>query len=347
MSYVVVTMPKRLKTQSDIASIFKDFQYYNEIDTIYFDFSNCEYGEPFAMLYVAAFVRGLKRRFPEKKFVLKSNNETNYSNNFSGYAAHIGYFQSMGFDFGNPVGAARLSRRCFPIQILDIEEEKNKVCGEPIGSAIGRRSAELAELLTQTNTGDAFDLLQFSIREIARNAFEHSRGTCVMIFGQYWPKRGDAEIVIFDDGVGIFETLMDLEYVNVKDNRAALRVALMPGISGVSRGDRMKQDNDWRNSGFGLYIVSRYCGYFGRFEILSNNDYLKLEKNSQIDGKIPYLGTAISIHLKVGGVQNLQALHKRIVIEGEIMQSEIISLFGVDASAASKFLQKDFYFKPK
>ena len=180
---------------------------------------------------------------------------------FTSYAAHIGYFQAMGFSVGNAVGRARLTRRCFPIEVWDLERLRQESGAQPVGALAREKSAQLAAILAQSSTSDAFNLLQFSIQEITRNALEHSRGRSLLMLGQYWPKSGDAEIVIFDDGVGLFETLMDIELVDIKDNRAALRVALLPGVSGVPLRVRATQEEPFRNSGFGLYMVSRYCGF--------------------------------------------------------------------------------------
>jgi len=207
---------------------------------------------------------------------------------------------------------------------------------------VDERSEQLASVLTRKHTGQVFETLQYAIREIFRNALEHSNGSNAVFLGQFWPKKNEAEIVVADDGVGVAENIYDNEFVDVANNLGAIKVALMPGISGVSRADRVNQDTIWRNSGFGLYVVSRLAARFGRFCIVSNGDYLELTRGKQTHRKYPLSGTAVGIRIVIDEASRSSDFIRRTIEEGERTRSEIVGQHPINASQASKMLLSDF-----
>lgn len=80
---------------------------------------------------------------------------------------------------------------------------------------------------------------------------------------------------------------------------------------------------EWKNSGYGLYIVSRICAKTGgNFTIASGDTSVKVENDSV--GNVKYTsyptsinGTAIRIRLKVSGLAGIDDIIKVIHEEGK------------------------------
>ena len=265
--------------------------------------------------------------------------------NFSGYAGHVGFFDFIGSPFGKDLGEARGNSRYFPIEVWNIPDFKETAGEYPLGELVDRRSSDLAGILLQETSGDVFDVLQYAIREISRNAVEHSKGENAAILAQYWPTTGIAEVAVIDDGVGIAENLYDNEFIDISNSTAALKAALLPGITGVSRAERVEQHERWHNSGFGLYIVSRLAAKYGQFRVISSGDYLELHRNSQFHHSYPMQGTAVGIRLDVKQLDRAKQFIARTISDGEAMQSEILKDFPIAASAASKLFSSQFRVK--
>lgn len=88
--------------------------------------------------------------------------------------------------------------------------------------------------LAQRVEGDLHDTLAFCIREILRNAVEHSHTEKVRFAAQYWPTLDRVEFAVLDHSRGIRAALGPNPHVNPKNDREALNLALMPGVSGTS-----------------------------------------------------------------------------------------------------------------
>lgn len=289
------------------------------------------------MLVLAKQFRGLVRRFPHVKFTMLSR-----PCNFRGYAEYMGFFKYLGFERGNGPNAAKGSKSYIPIRIFDLEKIRQLAGDEPIGLLIDREASALAEVLSQSSEGPLFDTFQYALRETMRNAAEHSKGSELAVFGQYWPTKKKAEIVILDNGIGIAETLYDNEYIDCQNERDALRFALLPGISGVSREERAIQHERWGNSGFGLFVTSRICSENGLFRILSGNNGLTLKGGVQIEHSWSARGTYIQLILNIDDRTRMPARVKELVESAENRRLEIFQDYPIQASAASKMLASDF-----
>lgn len=175
-----------------------------------------------------------------------------------------------------------------------------------------------------------------------RNAVEHGAGKNLVVFGQRWDANGVAEIVIYDDGIGIAETLYDNEYIDCNNGREALKFAILPGISGVSRNERFSQDEKWGNSGFGLYVTSRFCAEYGSFRMISGNDALTFSRGIQSEHKWTVPGTFVQMRFSVQASSNQINRINQIIEDGK---SEFLSILGdhpIQPSAASKLLASHF-----
>lgn len=263
-------------------------------------------------------------------------------NPFRGYASHVGLFKHIGFELGNKPSAATGSRTYTPIRTFLIPQIKEAAQDVPVGKYLTRFSSELSEVLCQEKSGDIFDLFEYCFREVMRNAVEHGDGQKLIVFGQRWDQSGIAEIAIYDDGVGIAETLYDNEFIDCKNGRDALKFAILPGISGVSRDERIAQDEKWGNSGFGLYVTSRFCAEYGSFRMISGSDALTFSRGVQSEHKWNLPGTFVQMRFSVQSTKTQVARINEIIEEGKEEFSSILGDYPIKPSAASKLLASHF-----
>ena len=301
------------------------------------DVSRCSYGEPLGMMLFALKCRQLIERHSGVTFKLKYSNSA-----FIRYASHVGLFRFIGFEFGNHPNFAGGSANYTPIRTFDIPEIKSKAAGAPIGKYLTRHSSELASVLCQEETGRVFDLFEYCFREVMRNAVEHGQGNQLSVFGQHWPQKGEAEIVIYDDGVGIAETLYDNEYIDCSNGLEALKFAMLPGISGVGMAERISQDEHWGNSGFGLYVTSRFCAEFGSFRLISGSDGLTFSRGNQTEHKWTLPGTLVQLRFSVSSSGTQVERIETIIEEGTSEFIQIVGDYPIQPSAASKLLASHF-----
>lgn len=329
--------PRRLVLATHIFELGWDKLSLPEGSECVIDMSTCTYGEPQGIILFAVTCRNLIKRHPSVTFKLRTA-----SSSFTGYASHVGLFKYIGFDLGNAPNTATGSRTYTPIRTFSIPEIK-EIAGEvPVGKYLTKFSTELSEVLCQASAGDVFDLFEYCFREVMRNAVEHGAGKNLVVFGQRWDANGVAEIVIYDDGIGIAETLYDNEYIDCNNGREALKFAILPGISGVSRDERFCQDEKWGNSGFGLYVTSRFCAEYGSFRMISGNDALTFSRGIQSEHKWALPGTFVQMRFSVEASSNQIKRINEIIEEGK---SEFLSILGgypIQPSAASKLLASHF-----
>ncbi len=340
MNLVSVRLPKNLVTLRSVEMMWQERSDLSQVTDVELNPTWCEFAEPLPLIYLVTRIRDLRRRFPHVKWQLRV--PTRATRGFIGYGSYIGLFRLLGFDFGQDIGHASESAGLIPIEDWAINELRGDDGGKPIGERIDDKAARITEVLLQRRAGEVFDIVQFAMREIARNAVEHSKGNSMLMLGQYWPKRECAEIVIADDGVGIAENLYENEYVDISNNLAALKFSLLPGVTGVPLSTRATQDGRWHNSGFGLYMVSRIGAKFGDFHLLSNDDYIRLRPGQQYHNTYRFKGTLVCIRLYLGSLRNTQSFLERTIAEGESMKSEILRAHPIRASAASKMLRSQF-----
>lgn len=337
MNHFIIKPPTRLVLAAHIFGLGWEKLVIPDGSECVIDMSGCTYGEPQGMILFALVCRIIISRHPRVAFKLKTSN-----NHFKGYASHVGLFKFMGFELGNDPNTATGSRTYTPIRIFDIAKIKESAGEVPVGKHLTKYSVELAKVLCQRGSGDVFDLFEYCFREVMRNSVEHGSGKNLVVFGQRWDAKDTAEIVIYDDGVGVAETLYDNEYIDCRDGRDALKFAILPGISGVSRDQRFSQDETWGNSGFGLYVTSRFCAEFGSFRIISGHDALTFSRGLQSEHKWSLPGTFVQLRFSIKSSGNQVARIGQLIDEGNSEFRRMLGDFPIHASAASKLLASHF-----
>lgn len=337
MSVKELVLPQRLTSLSVVDSLKLDAFDLKGIEHCNIRMTGCNYAEPAALMLFAAKIRR----------IIKSNKEVNFElwtreNNFTGWADHIGFFRFLGFKRGNAPGTALGSSNYTPVTIYEIADLQKEAGETPIGHFVSNTVRSLARNLSQQSSGPVFDLVEYSLREIVRNAAEHSRGTKIALLGQCWQAKKMAEIVVMDNGVGIAENLYENELLDCRTNREALKFALMPGITGVPLDERMKQDDHWGNSGFGMYVTSRFCAENGLFRVVSGDSALSLGGDVQVEDSWKFAGTFVQMKLSFRNARQKVGRIKEITEEGKGAFGELIKDHPINASTASTMLASQF-----
>lgn len=300
-------------------------------------FSECSYGEPAAMLMLAAKIKRLIKANPKVVFQLWTKR-----NDFTGWATHIGYFKYLGFNLGDNLDRAHGSRNYTPLTVYQIADLQHQAGDTPVGKFVSNTIRGLARNLSQEDSGAVFDLVEYSIREIVRNAAEHSQGSTISVLGQCWPALKAAEIVVMDNGVGIAENLYENELIECNTNREALKFSLLPGITGVPLDDRLKQDDHWGNSGFGMFVTSRFCAENGLFRIVSGDAGLSLGGEVQTEHPWRFPGTFVQMRLSFKNAKDRVDRIEEIITDGKCAHGELMKDHPIKASTASTLLASQF-----
>lgn len=310
-----------------------------EDDELYsFNFINLGRVEPFTMAYVAEELKRFTRTKPHSKF--QATHIERHT-----YAAHMGFFRAFGVKYGNEPGQANGSSTYIPLSILSLSELESEADERftHVNNVVESKSEEIAQMLTQMTGGDLVDILTFSIREIMRNVVEHSQSESIRYCAQFWPTKSLVEVAILDSGTGVKHALASNPYLNISSERDAIQYALLPGVSGkMYKGVRRRPNDEWQNSGFGLYMTSRICRNGGNFFIASNNSGLLLNASGKHDHTISFKGTALRLRIDTRKITSCSDLLSRFRNEGDAAAKRFAGDDAIEPSVASTMLARDF-----
>jgi anti-sigma regulatory factor (Ser/Thr protein kinase) len=253
------------------------------------------FAEPFAMLYLVNVARSLKRQ--GLSFSVSGNGVPR------SYAAYMGFFDEFGLPYERRSDGTYENDRY--IAIRDVTRSSlvslaNEQGASHVGETIEREAATFAKLLAQGDDNNLVFALTYCLREIMRNAYEHSGAESLQVCAQYRPSSGRVDLALSDGGCGLLATLRRRRHISVASDEDAIKVALMPGITG-SITLRGMEDDPWRNSGYGLFMTQRICREGGAFEMASNNAFIRLSGKYKIEKAAIATGTVVgmTIHLDV------------------------------------------------
>lgn len=307
-------------------------------DEYEFNFVNLELIEPFTMAYVANELKRFRDTKPKSKFSALNHKDKSY-------AAYMGFFRAFGLKYGNEPGEASGSSTYLPLTILNVEDLQKEAADSynHVGNVIEEKSAQIAKILTRQEEGDLVDTLTFSIREILRNVIEHSNSDVIEYCAQYWPTKYLVEFAVLDTGSGIMHGLSTNPYLNIHDERDALHLAMLPGVSGkMYKGVKKRRYDEWQNSGFGLYMTSRICRNGGSFFIASNDKSILLDSTSKQDLECKYKGTALRLRIDTSKISTYSEMLAQYRKEGYDTAKKFSGKDAVEPSIASIMLARDF-----
>lgn len=307
----------------DALSFCESFDTYNwEIENE-FDFSNVSTCNPFPMLIVAQKIRKAREKHPESKCIGKSITNT--------YAQNMRFYRFIGMDIGKNMSGIQGNNNYQAIselKLLDLIKQSRRE-GIALGELITDTSQRLAKVLSR---GDMRmnATMTFCLREIIRNIPEHSCSYNGWYCAQYWPKRDLVELAIMDDGIGILKSITsNYKYAcEAHNNEEAIVKVLLPGVSRTfdeSGNEEIFFDtgNRWKNSGYGLFVVSRICAKTGGSFVLASGDKAvsvyqdKDRKIQQNFYNTNISGTAISIRLRPSSICKINSIMDEIDREGQ------------------------------
>lgn len=322
------------------------FDFCNEIeqhcgaDKVVIDFSSMGRIEPFTMVYVAKYIREFNRRNKDTVVSCMGHKSKDY-------AANMAFFRAFGLKHGREPNCVDGNDKFVPYTILRVQtivDEATKEW-EAEQEVIERRAAHLAEILAQQNSGHLVDALTFSIREIMRNVYEHSKSKSIEYCAQYWPYYSKVEIAIIDNGIGLKASLKNNPHIQIESHSDAIQQALMPAISSKNyKGVIIDTNDPWHNSGFGLYMINRICRLGGSFLICSGDHGIKLDEVGKEHIDLPHIcrGTAVRMVLNTSKLTELSSMLAKFRNEGYEIARQINGVGMYEASAASQMLSRDF-----
>jgi hypothetical protein len=338
MTHVTVRIPSTLDLSSALR-LSTDLTQIKNASSIRADFKGVGLVEPFAMLMVSSELQRTAVRNHVSKFEC-ANHES------MSYASRMGFFEALGSLSTHRPGKKDGGSRHLPVNIFNCDSLREEASSgyTEVGSIVEGRSKHLAKLLCGADSGDLFETLSYSLREIMRNVVEHSESKQLGICAQYWPTKNKVEVAVLDRGVGLRKTLLKNPHLDVNNDRSALNYALMPAVSGRAYKGARKQHGPWANSGFGLYMTSRICRNGGNFFIASGDHGMLLTNAKKGKSYLPcsYEGTAVRLVIRTDQITSLSDSLRRYRDEGFILQKKYRELVNINPSAASLMLSEDF-----
>jgi|GEM_PF-819686 len=191
---VEITIPKRVEDdESSLLHLLSLLPWNPQglTSPVIADFARVEFLTPGAIAALSAWVRKLTKAGVEIEL---KNAETSTAYN---YLQRIDFFSSCGLALPENFTRHPTKNRFFPLtHICNMEDVKN------VSSALARCIApEAADSDDPDQTG-IFDLLEYSISELATNVVQHSRSSGV-VCSQYYPASDKVVLGIADPGIGI------------------------------------------------------------------------------------------------------------------------------------------------
>lgn len=312
-----------------------------------FDFRQVTWVEPFGLLRTACAIR----QFMESSVHGRSFRcliDPSTDSKAIDYSAFMGFFKACNFDYGNPPGR-KPGFSYVPIAFEKISELA--MMQEDFGSQMKRIARELTVKLIMPYSKNLFRPVEFSFLEIIRNVVEHSESTELGYCAQYWPKNDKVEIAIVDTGIGLRRSLEQNPHLGINSDGDALKYAILPGVSGkIYDGIPTDPDDEWQNSGFGLYMNYRLCNEAGDFFICSGQEGLYRTVNSTDTHYMntDFPGTILRLRLKPSNLsdRNLVELFNRYRVEGEEFARKSRNGANITASMISGYIREDFQNDP-
>ena len=290
----------------------------SENEIFEFDFSNVKNCDPFPMLMVSNAIRHKREKYQNHQFIA-----INFKND---YARYMKFYNACGIDSGDSVECYRGNSKYICITKLNVadlflESQENF---DYIQETLEKEAKDIALVLSHNNI-EFQKWMIFVIRELLRNIPEHSKSKTIWYCAQYWPSYDLVELAILDEGIGISNSLNDsYEFRSMYNNDyEALQLALEPGVSGTFSSSRKSiGSGDWKNSGFGLYMVSQMCAELGAsFIIASGNSAIRMKKENGSIMSTRYdtfiSGTAVQIRIRPSMNCNYDQIRSEIVKRGE------------------------------
>lgn len=304
-----------------------------DADEVQIDFEGVSFTSPAWLAVVGGALRELRRSSPAaRRKVLNHKNLR--------YAAHVGFFQYFGVNYGLAPAVAAGSETYVPLieRFTAAVREEAALRMTPVGEVIHDEAERLAGVLTRHTPGDLQDTLAYSIREIVRNVVEHSGADSYTLAAQWWPGTGQVEVVVTDQGCGVAASLQENPHLTIQTDEEALRQAVLPGIS-AKAWRRSKSYDDWANSGYGLFMTQRLCALGGSFGLMSGSRALHFEGAQTRVLETDWPGVVVVLRLDTNRLAVLSERLADFRREGAELERQLKSAARTGPSRASQTLK--------
>lgn len=335
-----ISLPSRLDLHSSI-HFAERLQKLKPAEQFTFDFSPLRWVNPFGMLHTACTIRRFTSEYSRQiKFRAHARGSTD--RDAVKYAAFMGFFKACKFNFGNMPGG-QAGDTYVPVTFTKV---KTLVAGG-IGFSSGVESIahDLSQQLIQDQAQLLLEPVKYSFRETIRNVIEHSEADEIGYCAQYWPRKNRVEIAIVDTGIGLRRSSSLNPHLDINSDADALKYSLMPGVSGkVYKGIRNDPNNEWQNSGYGLYMNYRLCNEGGDFFICSGDKGLFREVNADDNRYIDtdFQGTILRLRLDTGTLHNYEQLLAKFRHEGSMLARQSDHGANISPNKISSYLRQNF-----
>ncbi|MGO8468006.1 hypothetical protein AB9F45_25960 [Rhizobium leguminosarum] len=336
----MATARLQLPQKFDLATIFdfaQELDYYVYHDALKLIFPSTAFFAPFSMLFLASKFKSMRERNPDLQ--LDCNGHKEHS-----YAAHMGFFQHLGFDHGREVGEAWGGENYLPITELRRDSLYETPSDEnfELADLIQRHADKLAIMIARDRekNRDMYDVLSYSIREVMRNVFEHSQSNRLYYCAQYWPKSHKVEFAVADFGVGIRRGLGENPNFRFATDKEAIEYSLLPSVSGKTHLPRRSEV--WFNSGYGLYMTSRLARNGGNFVLASGSTGIHLSRRTKNNYKTSFPGTVLRFNMDIDEIGSVSTRLTQFRKEGTQIAKTIAGSGNRPPSAMSLLLRRDY-----
>ena len=276
------------------------------------DFCDVQHIEPLGTLLLLSGIRRLMGGSTGLKFAEQPRTDSQGHH----LLGHMGFWEELGIEFDKKKGPPTADT--IPIQTVSYQEMFQQAGRrDPVRAGlISDYASKLATIITKSEKPTELWLaLEYSFREMIRNAFEHSGSDRVWIAAQSWHGDERVQLAIVDEGRGIRDSFAKVR-PDLND-AAALRHALAPGISSKSGRKRSPEaeeklmeefpDTDPRaydNSGYGLTFTYELAKRAGSFGIASGTAWFADGDNGRFTNPTVHRGTAIQININLSKVES-------------------------------------------
>lgn len=306
---------RQLLSIDDVIDRVRIMNKFASADNLAFDFSALQYIKTVPTALFARELRLLIKKRSASGLKTYSLGHDDDKSAALSYLAFTGFFDFIGLaGFGARVrGVAEVAGRYPYLAITRYNYKRFQVAAEydPYRSEydyIDQEARKIAELMKTEDVRNSF--FGYAVREILRNAYEHSGSADFYAMGQAWPDES-LELVVMDDGNGILRTLKQ-KYPELTSERDAILASIKPGVSGVDFNGK----NKYNNSGFGLYVLSEFAKRFGCITIASGSDLISIDPEGERCEKVSDDGTLVGIYIKTVPA-NVKSIVEKIIADGE------------------------------
>lgn len=273
------------------------------VDKIVFNLNHYHECNPFNNLVIAKTLKDYAANNPNVSCSLRRCKSVKTDS----FLQHIGFYDMVGVSYGKKVGESFPNTNYVPITKLKFNKD--------FYQDIERYAKTLSNTLSFDPNLHKFSTYVFV--ELIRNIYEHSQSQDAYICAQKWEPYNLVEIAIVDSGCGIASALKSV--YNNQSEEELLRMATDPGISAKSNHCFLDKNDDWRNSGYGLYAIKKLAiEYGGSLMICSNNYCDYYVRNGDISHYRTYFqGTALAIRFRIDKKIDFIKARRKIILEGE------------------------------